>query len=76
MSNLKDIVSKTLGLKPEMVNNGLSREKSEAWDSFNHLLLISGIEKELGVRFTMAEVEKIKTYKDLADMVGRKARDK
>ncbi|MBL7055948.1 acyl carrier protein [Candidatus Woesearchaeota archaeon] len=69
MENLKEIVSRVLEVKD--VEN-ISREKTEEWDSFNHLMLVSEIEKNLGIKFTIEEVEKIKNYENLKNIVSKK----
>jgi acyl carrier protein len=72
MNDVKSIVSRVLRINIDQVNEYLSRENAEQWDSFNHLLLISEIEKELGITFTLMEIEQIKQYKDLEAMVSKK----
>ena len=68
MEKLENILSRVLGIDEDKVNEGLERGSGE-WDSFNHLLLISEIEKEMDVKFTTQEIEKIKTFKDLREAV-------
>ena len=68
MDNLKKIVAKVLNIDEIRVNDGLSMSNAEQWDSFNHLLLISEIEKELGIAFSIQEVERIKSFKELREM--------
>ncbi|MBS3105524.1 acyl carrier protein [Candidatus Woesearchaeota archaeon] len=70
MDSLKQIVSRVLNI--DSINENVSRNNTEEWDSFNHLLLISEIEKELKVKFTMLEVEQIKTFKELQEVVSKK----
>ena len=59
-------------IRPDEVVDGLTRGKFEAWDSLNHLLLISEIENELVMSFTTEEVLRIKTFKDLREIVESK----
>ena len=68
MEKLKEILSRVLNIESNKVNDKLARG-SEEWDSFNHLLLISEIEKEMNIKFTTHEIEKIKTFKDLSEFV-------
>ena len=68
MEKLENILSRVLGIDEDKVNEGLERGSGE-WDSFNHLLLISEIEKEMNIKFTTQEIEKIKTFKDLREVV-------
>jgi acyl carrier protein len=73
MEQLKKIVAKVLNVEESKVDR-LTLENAENWDSFNHLLLISEIEKALGVKFSINEVEKIKSFKDLEEMMQSKAK--
>ena len=72
MEDLKKIISRVLNIDINKITDGLSREKTEEWDSFNHLLLISEIEKEMNIKFTMSEVEKINDFKGLAETINKK----
>ncbi|NMC05029.1 MAG: acyl carrier protein [Candidatus Lokiarchaeota archaeon] len=69
MERLKPLFAKVLDIQESQVNDGLTRKQFEPWDSFNHLMLISALEKELSISFTMDEVEKIRTFKELSDLV-------
>ena len=62
---LKQIVSEVLNVDPETVNDSLSPEAAESWDSFNHLVIISALEERLGIVFTSNDVEQIKSFRDL-----------
>jgi len=68
MEKLKNNLSRVLSIDGGEVSDELSRGSGE-WDSFNHLLLISEIEKEIDIKFTTQEIEKIKTFKDLREVV-------
>jgi acyl carrier protein len=76
MEKLKNLVSKVLQINIDQVDEHLSRDTADQWDSFNHLLLISEIEKEFGITFNIMEIEQIKLYTDLEDMVLRKGQMK
>ena len=68
MEKLKNILSRVLGIDESEVNDESARGSGE-WDSFNHLLLISEIEKEMNIKFTTQEIERIKIFKDLREVV-------
>ena len=74
METLKKIVAKVLNIDEIKVNNSLAMGNAEQWDSFNHLLLISEIEKEMGITFSIQEVEKIKSFRDLREIVSSKSK--
>lgn len=67
-----EIVARVFDIRPDEVVDGLTRGKLEVWDSLNHLLLISEIESELAISFTTDEVLRIKTFKDLREIVESK----
>lgn len=69
---LKDIVSSVLNIDKGKINDDLARNSIPEWDSFNHLMLISEIEKRLEIKFSMQEVEQIKTFKDIRILVSTK----
>ncbi|OGG79568.1 hypothetical protein A3A39_02395 [Candidatus Kaiserbacteria bacterium RIFCSPLOWO2_01_FULL_54_13] len=74
MNTLKNIASQVLGLPKGKIQDTLVRRETPEWDSFNHLMLISEIEKKLGIQFTMAEVEKVQTYGELKKTVENKTK--
>ena len=39
------------------------------WDSLNHITLMSAVEQEFGVRFTMGEVSGMKNVGEMADLI-------
>ena len=55
----------------------VTRESSAAtvqgWDSFAHVILISSVEQEFGVRFALGELEELKSVGDMVDLIARKA---
>lgn len=62
---LKAIFVDTLGLDELSVTPQLSREAEPAWDSLNHLRLITAVEEAFGLRLSMAEIQEITTAADL-----------
>jgi len=72
MIDIKETVSKVLNIKLEEVIDSVSRDTTEEWDSFNHLMLMSEIEKTHNIILTIEEIETIKTFKDLRKIVEKK----
>lgn len=62
---LQRILAETLGIDMENVTPALNREAEDAWDSLNHLRLITAVEEAFGVRLSMAEIQRIATAADL-----------
>lgn len=63
-------MSRVLNIEEDQINDQLSRDTAEEWDSFNHLLIISQVEHRMGIRIPTSEVEKIRTYADLKRVIS------
>jgi acyl carrier protein len=44
----------------------------DEWDSLNHINLVSSIEKDLGIRFSLGELESLKDVGAMADLIIEK----
>jgi acyl carrier protein len=62
---LRKIIADTLGLDSDSVDPSLSRESADAWDSLNHLRLITAVEEAFGIQFGMSEIQDINTAGEL-----------
>jgi acyl carrier protein len=71
IENLRKILSRVLNLDGNSINDELTRDDIENWDSFNHLVLIAEIERELGICFSISEVEKIRSFKTLREIAAK-----
>ena len=69
---MKELFSRVFGVPVDQVNDDLQRGKLEVWDSLNHLLLITEIERELSVQFTTDEVLSANTFKDIKHILAKK----
>ncbi|MFZ0885620.1 MAG: acyl carrier protein [Candidatus Acidiferrales bacterium] len=49
-----------------------SASNLEGWDSLAHVNLVFAIEQEFGVRFTLEELEHLRTVGDIVDLMERK----
>lgn len=45
------------------------RNEHPSWDSLAHLTLVTAVEEEFGVRFTMEEIESIETAGDFSEVL-------
>jgi acyl carrier protein len=43
----------------------------KAWDSLAHIRLVSGIESEFDIQFTLAEIERIDSVHQFVDAIGK-----
>jgi len=71
-SKLVEIISMALLIENEQINDDLSRETYEPWDSMAHLLLVSEIENAFNVYFEDEEITSMKTIKDVKNFLRKK----
>ena len=74
MDRLRDIVANTLQMSVNEITDDLKRGDGN-WDSFNHLVVITEVEKGLGISFNLDEPGQIETFHDLATAVAEKLRE-
>jgi acyl carrier protein len=62
---LYKVVAQVMGIPISKVNDDSSPEVIESWDSFHGLVLLDEIETVFNVKFTLDEVNSIKTISDI-----------
>ena len=68
-NSLKNIMSNLFDIPVDDINENISTENCEQWDSLQHLNLIFAIEEEFGVSLTDDDVLKIKDFKSIIDIL-------
>lgn len=71
MLTLKELVAKVLDIEKEMLNEESSPENIPSWDSFNGLMMVSELEDNFGVKFSLSEVIAIRKFKDIKTALRR-----
>jgi len=71
MKRLKAILSKVLGIEEDKITDDTSPDNVETWDSFNGLMIVSELESNFNVKFTMEEVTAVKRVKDIKDALKK-----
>lgn len=51
------------------IDEDTTAEDIDDWDSLNHITLMSAVEDEFGVRFTMGEVSGMKDVGEMAEII-------
>ncbi len=67
---LAEVMADILEVKPSELSPETVRDGHPTWDSLNHLRLMTAIEEEFGVQFSMDEIESIETAGELDDLLG------
>ncbi len=67
----EDIVTKILLIEKDQLNDNVSRENLEEWDSMTHLALISELEQVYDIILSDDDVTEIKTIGDLKKTLNK-----
>ena len=54
------------------IRNGFRRDDASAWDSMNHLRLVSALEEAFGIKLTMKEVGEMESFDDVRRKVAER----
>ncbi len=60
MKRLKAILSDVLEIDEDSINDETSPENVETWDSLNGLVLVTELESQFNIKFSMEEVTSVK----------------
>jgi acyl carrier protein len=71
MKKLKKILSNVLGIPESDITDETSPDNLETWDSFSGLMLVSELENEFNIQFTMDEVTSVKCVKDIKEALKK-----
>lgn len=70
---LVEIVAELFDLDLTGVDDALTPEDVELWDSMNHLRLVSAVEEEFQIKLSMQEIESIRSLGVLRALVEQRA---
>lgn len=57
----------TIVLSDEMTSNDV-----DAWDSLTHMLMITSVEEQFGIRFKLKDLNSIKNVGDIVRIIGER----
>jgi acyl carrier protein len=72
-AKLVEIVAELFDLDLTGVDDALTPEDVELWDSMNHLRLVSAVEEEFQIKLSMQEIESIRSLGVLRALVEQRA---
>ena len=65
------LISRVLDIDKNSITDFTSPENTESWDSFNALVMVSELELEFEVHFSIEEVYSVTCVKDIRDVLRR-----
>ena len=63
------LISRVLDIDKNSISDLTSPENTESWDSFNALVMVSELELEFEVHFSIEEVYSVTCVKDIRDVL-------
>ena len=72
MKKLNQIISGVLRIKEEELKDKLTMQDLESWDSLKHMDLITSIEKDFDIQFSMDEILIMTDIKTIKKIVNEK----
>jgi len=69
LSRLQDIFRAELDNDELRIDIGRRQQDLKGWDSLAHIRLVSGIESEFDIQFSLTEIEQISTVKQFVDAI-------
>ncbi len=67
----RSIVAAILQIEEEDVNDKLSPDRVDTWDSLNHINLLGALEQEFGTTFEAENIEKSRSIPALKELLAR-----
>ncbi|MEK7640486.1 MAG: acyl carrier protein [Patescibacteria group bacterium] len=69
--SVEEVLAKVFNMEASKINDITSPSNTEAWDSFNGLLLVTELEKTFDVKFTIEEIVGVKTVADIKAVIRK-----
>jgi len=74
LARVQDVFRAELDDEGLVVAPETSQKNLKAWDSLAHIRLVSGIESEFDIQFSLAEIEQITSVRQFVQLIGERAR--
>lgn len=72
IEKITEIFRDVFGDKNIVINDEMTAADVENWDSLTHMLMITKVEDELGIKFKLKELNRLKKVGDLISIVESK----
>jgi acyl carrier protein len=69
LARVQDVFRAELDDENLMIGPDSSQRNLKAWDSLAHIRLVSGIESEFDIQFSLAEIEQITSVRQFVQLV-------
>ena len=74
LARVQDVFRAELDDEDLVIAPDTSQRNLKAWDSLAHIRLVSGIENEFSIQFSLAEIEQITSVRQFVQLVQERSR--
>jgi acyl carrier protein len=74
LAKLQDVFRAELDDEDLVIAPDTSQKNLKAWDSLAHIRLVSGIESEFDIQFSLAEIEQTHSVRQFVQLVEERSR--
>lgn len=71
MKELKKVIAKVLRVSPKKISEETTPNDVKGWDSLRNLLLITELENNYQIKFTLQDILSIKRIRDIKECLKR-----
>lgn len=70
--DLIKIISESLNLKNNQVNDEIEMQNTKEWDSLNHVKIIIALSKKFNVKIQTSDYDKLTSFKSIKNFLNKK----
>jgi acyl carrier protein len=74
LARVQDVFRAELDDEDLLIAPETSQRNLKAWDSLAHIRLVSGIENEFDIQFSLAEIEQITSVRQFVQLIEERSR--
>ena len=72
-----EVIKRVFKLRDLTLDEDFLREGNiEGWDSLGHLNLLMELEREFGIKFSLDDIERSRTFRDITALIERKLNER
>lgn len=69
----QEVIAEILDVDEELIVDEFGPESSDNWDSMNNLRMITALEEEFKISFSMEEISSMVNMKAISEMISQKS---
>lgn len=73
---LRKLILDVMVLDIDKIDNNINLSRVDEWDSFNNLMLVSKVEDQFKVKFSVKDIQNVDTIHKIIDITKKKIAEK